>query len=138
MARTATRLLAFYMIFAGDFGQEPGIAQGINDFPRPVDDKFLRQLVSGVQENLLYLDEVIGSFARGWSVERLPRVDRAILRLCAWELLGTDIPEAVAIDEGIELAKEYGGSESPAFVNGVLDSIREQRQELAAHIKVLK
>lgn len=135
MARTATRLLAFFMVFEGDFGQEPAISQGINDFHRPVDEIFLRQLVVGVQENQSFLDQVIDSFARGWSVDRLPRVDRAILRLSTWELLGTDIPEAVAIDEGIELAKEYGGPESPAFVNGILDSIRERRQELAADLK---
>lgn len=134
MARTATRLLAFYLVFESDFGQEPDFPQAIDDFPRPVDKVFLNELVYGVLDHRSYLDKVIGSFAHGWSVERLPRVDRAILRLSAWELLGTDIPEAVAIDEGVELAKEYGGSESPAFINGVLDSIRERRRELAVNL----
>lgn len=131
MARTATRTLAFRMIFQADFGQHPDYPQAINDFSRPVDEKFLQSLVEGALEHSGYLDEVIDSFAHSWSVERMPRVDRAILRLGAWELLATDIPAAVAIDEAVELAKDFGGPDSSAFVNGVLDSMQKKRQELA-------
>ncbi|MDD2282596.1 MAG: transcription antitermination factor NusB [Eubacteriales bacterium] len=131
MARTATRLLAFYMIFQAGFGQDTDYSQAMQEFKRPVDPDFLRQLVDGALSQGRYLDEVIEMYARGWSVDRLPRVDRAILRLGAWELLGTDIPPAVAINEAVKLAKDYGGDESSAFINGVLDSIKERRQELA-------
>jgi N utilization substance protein B len=130
MARTATRLLAFYMVFQADFGQEPDYALAIEEFPRPVNEDFLRQLVDGVLSHGLYLDEVISQYSRGWSVERMPKVDRAILRLATWELLGTDIPLAAAINEAVKLAKDFGGAESPAFVNGVLDSIKEHREDL--------
>lgn len=130
MARTATRLLAFYMIFQADFGQEPDYALAIKEFPRPINEGFLRQLVEGVLSHGSYLDEVISQYSRNWTVERMPKVDRAILRLAVWELLGTDIPSAVAINEAVKLAKDYGGAESSAFVNGVLDSIKECREEL--------
>ena len=131
MARTATRLLAFYMIFQADFGLAPDYQQGIEGFSRPVDEVFLRQLVEGTLGNGPYLDKVIGSFSRSWSVERLPRVDRTILRLSTWELLATNIPPGAAINEAVELAKAYGGADSFAFINGVLDSVKEQREELA-------
>lgn len=131
MARTATRLLAFYLVFQADFGQDPDYSQAMQEFARPVNEDFLRQLVDGVLSHCRYLDEVIDMYARGWSVDRLPRVDRAILRLGAWELLGTDIPPAVAINEAVKLAKDYGGAESSAFINGVLDSIKAQQAELA-------
>lgn len=131
MARTATRLLAFYLVFQADFGQDIDYGQAIARFHRPVSEDFLRQLVEGVLENSRYLDGVIDTFALGWTAARLPRVDRAILRLGAWELLGTEIPPAVAINEAVELAKDYGGAESSAFINGVLDSIMAKRAELA-------
>ncbi len=131
MARTATRLLAFYMIFQAGFGQDTDYSQAMQEFKRPVDPDFLRQLVDGALSQGRYLDEVIEMYARGWSVDRLPRVDLAILRLGAWELLGTDIPPAVAINEAVKLAKDYGGDESSAFINGVLDSIKKRRQEAA-------
>ena len=131
MARTATRLLAFYMIFQADFGQDPDFTWAIQEFNRPVDPLFLRELVEGALSHEQYLDEVIDRFAKGWDVARLPRVDLAILRLGAWELLGTDIPPAVAINEAVNLAKDYGGADSAAFINAVLDNIKDKREELA-------
>lgn len=135
MARTATRLLAFHMLFQADFGQRAEYSEAMQEFPRRVNEKFLRQLVDGALSHSNYIDEVIDDHAHSWSVERLPRVDRAILRLSTWELLATDIPSAVAINEAVELAKDYGGPESSAFINGVLDSIRERRHELASGLE---
>lgn len=135
MARTATRLLAFYIIFQADFGQEPDYALAMEGFHRPVNEDFLRQLVEGVLSHSHYLDEVISQHSRNWSVERMPRVDRAVLRLATWELLGTDIPPAVAINEAVKLAKDYGGADSSAFINGVLDSIKERREVLVSGLK---
>ena len=81
------------------------------------------------------LDQIIAEFTRGWTPSRLSRVDRALLRLGAWELLGTEIPSAVAINEAVELAKAYGSADSPAFINGVLDSIRRRREDLAPRLE---
>ena len=134
MARTATRELSFMLIFQADFGQGVDYAGAITEFGRKVDPHFLRGLVEDVLSRQEYLDEVIAKFARGWTVARLPRIDRAILRLATWELLGTDTPPAVVINEAVELAKDYGNAESPSFINGILDSIKTQKSELAGEL----
>lgn len=135
MARKATRKLAFTMIFQSDFDLGLDYEAAIAEFGRQVDQEFLRQLVEGVVSRAKALDQVISKFSRGWLASRLPRVDRAILRLATWELLGTDTPPAVVINEAVELAKEYGNAESPAFINGILDSIKAQREELAVQLE---
>jgi N utilization substance protein B len=78
----------------------------------------------GVSENSSHIDELISSHLQGWTLERLPAVDRAILRVAVWELLhADDVPPAVAVDEAVELAKELSTDESPGFVNGVLGQV---------------
>ena len=78
----------------------------------------------GVTEHLAHIDDLISSHLQGWTLERLPAVDRAILRLAVWELLhAEDVPEPVAVDEAVELAKKLSTDESPGFVNGVLGRI---------------
>ncbi len=78
----------------------------------------------GVSEHAAHIDELIGSHLQGWTLERLPAVDRAILRVAVWELLhAQDVPEPVAVDEAVELAKELSTDESPGFVNGVLGQV---------------
>jgi len=135
MARTATRELAFTVIFQADFGLGINYPEAIAEFGRQVDPDFLHQLVESVLSRREALDQVISDFSRGWTVARLPRVDRAILRLATWELLGTETPPAVVINEAVELAKEYGNAESPSFVNGILDSIMAKREELAVQLE---
>ncbi|WP_137724490.1 transcription antitermination factor NusB [Prescottella subtropica] len=81
-------------------------------------------IVEGVAENLDRLDQVIASHLQDWTLERLPAVDRAILRIAAWELFhATDVPPVVAVDEAVELAKELSTDDSPGFVNGILGQI---------------
>ena len=78
----------------------------------------------GVTEHAAHIDELIASHLQGWTLERLPAVDRAVLRVAVWELLhAEDVPEPVAVDEAVELAKELSTDESPAFVNGVLGQV---------------
>ena len=78
----------------------------------------------GVTEHLTHIDEVIAAHLQGWTLERLPAVDRAILRVAVWELLhADDVPEPVAVDEAVQLAKELSTDESPGFVNGVLGQV---------------
>jgi N utilization substance protein B len=78
----------------------------------------------GVSEHTAHIDELIASYLQGWTLERLPAVDRAILRVAVWELLhADDVPEPVAVDEAVELAKELSTDESPGFVNGVLGQV---------------
>jgi len=78
----------------------------------------------GVTEHAAHIDDLISSHLQGWTLPRLPAVDRAILRVAVWELLhADDVPEPVAVDEAVELAKQLSTDESPGFVNGVLGQI---------------
>ena len=81
-------------------------------------------VADGVSRHTAHIDELISSHLQGWTLERLPAVDRAILRVAVWELLhADDVPEPVAVDEAVELAKELSTDESPGFVNGVLGQV---------------
>lgn len=86
-------------------------------------DRFARELVTGVAAHLDEIDGLIERYARGWTVARMPYVDRNILRLGIHELLRRDAPPAVVIDEAVELAKDLSTEASPRYVNGVLSSI---------------
>ena len=78
----------------------------------------------GVTENSAHIDDLISAHLQGWTLERLPAVDRAILRVAVWELLhADDVPEPVAVDEAVELAKQLSTDDSPGFVNGVLGQV---------------
>lgn len=79
------------------------------------------QIVEGVCAHRERIDELLSTYAQGWALDRMPAVDRALLRLSAWELLFNDeVPDAVAIDEAVELAHTLSTDESPSFVNGLL------------------
>ena len=85
---------------------------------------YAREIVDGVIDNHDEIDEQIVTHAKDWKLERMPAVDRAILRLAVWELLFNDeVPAAVAIDEAVELAKEFSTDDSGSFVHGVLARI---------------
>ena len=78
----------------------------------------------GVTEHAAHVDDLISAHLQGWTLDRLPAVDRAILRVAVWELLhAEDVPEPVAVDEAVELAKQLSTDESPGFVNGVLGQV---------------
>jgi len=85
---------------------------------------FSRQLVMGVCEKKVSLDELIGRSSRNWRLERMSRLDRCILRLAAFEILFMeDIPPKVSIDEALEIGKKFGSENSGSFINGILDNI---------------
>lgn len=88
----------------------------------PADVKpFTRELAEGVEENRDRLDEAIARHAKGWSLDRIAPLDRNIMRVALYEIgFRDDVPTEVAIDEAVELAKEYCGADAPGFVNGVL------------------
>lgn len=85
---------------------------------------FAEELVQGVYDKLEEIDEALHSYSTNWSLERMARVDLALLRLSAYELLyRPDIPINVVINEAVEIGKRYGTKETPAFINGILDRI---------------
>jgi len=103
--------------------RELAAADLFDELPLPPNEYAVAAVV-GVETKRVEIDQLINDHAQGWTVDRLPNVDRAILRLAIWELVAQpDVPSAVVIDEAIELAKEYSTEKSSSFVNGVLDAI---------------
>jgi N utilization substance protein B len=90
---------------------------------KPQPDAFLDRLVSGAVEHMEELDRRITQHAAHWRIERMPSVDRNILRLAVYEMMHSDTPAPVVIDEALELARRYSNEESVQFVNGVLDAV---------------
>jgi transcription antitermination protein NusB len=96
----------------------------------PISD-FTIGLVEGVTAHRARIDEILGRYAEGWTLARMPGVDRAVLRLGVSELLWRDdVPDAVVIDEAVELAKSLSTDESPRFVNGLLARVLRDRASL--------
>jgi N utilization substance protein B len=90
---------------------------------------FARSLLSGVRRNRGELDQMLAARAENWSLERMAATDRNVLRLGAYEILYTETPGRVAINEAVELAKRFGARQSPQFVNGILDRFLQDRAE---------
>jgi N utilization substance protein B len=91
----------------------------------------------GVSDHFAHIDDLVASHLQGWTLERLPAVDRAILRVAVWELLhADDVPGPVAVDEAVQLAKELSTDDSPGFVNGVLGQVMLLTPQIraAAHV----
>ncbi len=97
----------------------------------PENNRFAEELVAGVLQNKTSIDDYIRRFARAWPIEQMAVVDRNILRLAIFEVLVDNrVPVKVAINEAVELAKDFGGQSSPRFVNGVLSSVSNLTKEL--------
>ncbi len=93
---------------------------------------FVQERVEGTQNHLSEIDALISKFLEGWTLTRLPYVDRAILRLAVYELLYTkDTSMKVILNEAVELAKVFGADESPKFINGVLGSLARKHGEVS-------
>ena len=94
---------------------------------KPERDPFVADLVRGTIDHIAEIDELITKYAEHWRMERMPAVDRNILRLAVYEISHGGTPAAVAIDEALELARKFSNEESVQFVNGVLDAIHRSR-----------
>lgn len=98
---------------------------------RPIRE-YTRELISGVSENRRKIDELIATYAQGWDMDRLPAVDRNIMRIALFEILWSDgLDDAIAIDEALALAKELSTDESAGFIHGVLGRIASIKDGLA-------
>ena len=135
-ARTKARKRALDLLFeaeqrgvnAADLLRER-LAAPVTEAPL---SEFTADLVMGVVEHWGQVDELIATYSQGWTLKRMPAVDRAILRLCAYEVLfSTDVPEPVAISEWVGLATELSTDDSPRFVNGLLARLAEVKPTLA-------
>lgn len=126
--RTKSRERALQALYQIDVAAE-GIDEALSRFWRsfePVEREvrdLAEALVRGVAEHRLEIDETIERVSTNWRVDRMAKVDRNVLRLAVYELLRSDVPVKVAINEAIELGKKYGAEGTGAFVNGVLDKV---------------
>ena len=96
----------------------------------PTND-FAASLFCGTVEHLSEIDKKIEEHTKGWSLERISRMSLSILRLCSYELMYTAVPKPVALNEAVELAKNYDTDEAPGFINGILNSIAKNVGETA-------
>lgn len=134
-ARSKARKRALDLIFAAEArGREPGdfLAEQIDAGEEPTND-YTVTLVNGVAERLTRIDEVISTYAEGWTLDRMPAVDRNVLRLAVLEVLWVDdVPDAVAVSEALNLVRDLSTDESPSFVNGILGNIVRDKERLLA------
>ncbi len=125
-ARSKARKRAVDVLYEADLRGRPPLdllRERIADESPPVPDHAVR-LVEGVAEHGARIDQLIDEHARGWTLGRLPDVDRAILRMAVYELLWVDdVPDAVVLDEAVALARALSTDDSPAYVNGVLGAV---------------
>ncbi len=133
MSRKVAREVAFKVIFETSFQEDEKISKLMSELLENAeedyevnaeDDKYIQEVTEGVKENEAKLDEMIKAHLKGWTMERLNKVDVAILRLAIYEILyRDDIPYKVSINEALELAKIFSEDASPAFINGVLAEV---------------
>ncbi len=95
---------------------------------RPKPDKFMEELVRGTVSDAARIDGQIEKKSEHWRLERMPVVDRTILRLAVYEMSLNAIPAPIVIDEALELARQFSGDESVSFINGVLDAVRRETE----------
>jgi N utilization substance protein B len=138
-ARSKARRRALDVLFEADqkgrtsaedlldlLGQREQVTVAQGPFP-----PYAGEIVKGVAAHRGQIDELLTTYSQGWTLERMPVVDRCILRLGTWELLYNDeVPDAVAVDEAVALAAELSTDESPSFVNGLLGRLLELKPTL--------
>jgi N utilization substance protein B len=127
--RLRSRELALKVLYQMEHnGEDPerAIRDFIANFPAPEKPMvYASQLVRGIADKRQEIDQALSSVSRRWRLERMAQVDRNILRLACFEMLFSqgEVPPRVAISQAVELAKRYGGDDSPAFINAVLDTL---------------
>ncbi|WP_328917121.1 MULTISPECIES: transcription antitermination factor NusB [unclassified Streptomyces] len=137
-ARNKARKRAFQILFeAEQRGAAPTtvmadwIRLARTDDRQPPVTEYTMQLVEGYAAHAARIDELLSSYSVGWTLDRMPVVDRNVLRLGTYELLWEDdVPDAVVLDEAVQLAKEFSTEESPGFVNGLLGRLLELKPTL--------
>lgn len=135
--RTLSRKSAVQVLYTGEIRDEKAtklLAEGdILCLDADLSD-YAMKLIEGVEEHKAEIDERLGSISENWAVDRMPIMDRTILRLALFEMLHVDdVPTSVSINEAVELAKEFGGEDdSPRFVNGMLGRVARQMEAQGA------
>ena len=121
--RSKARKEALDHLFEADLRNSEINSSGLRDYAV--------EILDGVKANKARIDELIRSYIQGWDFDRMPNVDRNILRLAIWELLWGSVPEAVVIDEAIKLATELSTEDSPTFIHGILGKLASLKGQIA-------
>lgn len=142
-ARFKSRQRALQVLFQCDV-RDLSAAEGISAFRASLDqsdvqeedeapeaDPFMDQLVKGTREGVAAWDELIARHSANWRLERMPLVDRNILRMGIYEILSLGTPAPIVIDQALTLARRFSGEESVPFINGVLDAVVRERNATA-------
>ena len=130
MSRRTAREHIFKMIFQTEFHKEEEIDEAIEIYRESIENinksdmSFIKSEIKGIIENKNVVDDTINKYAEGWEISRIAKVDLAILRIAIYEIIYVnDIPNKVAANEAVELAKVFSSDKSPSFINGVLGKI---------------
>ena len=129
MSRRTAREHIFKMIFQTEFHKEDEIDEAIEIYRESIENNksdmsFIKSEIKGIIENKNVVDDTINKYAEGWEISRIAKVDLAILRIAIYEIIYVnDIPNKVAANEAVELAKVFSSDKSPSFINGVLGKI---------------
>jgi len=130
--RSQAREIAFQLLYRDDLNPPGDPVEADARIRRRLgsDDlvEFAQRLVAGVRRHSQEIDALIEQAAANWSLQRIAATDRNVIRLGAYEILHTDTPDRVAIDEAVELAKRFGTAQSAQFVNGILDKLMHREQ----------
>lgn len=131
-ARSKARKRALDLIYAADLRGRSPLAALAEQRETGVVNDYTVELVEGVAARQDELDSIIAGYAHGWTITRMPAVDRNVLRLAVFEVLHVDdVPDAVAVSEALRLVRELSTDDSPAFVHGILGSVVRDRASLA-------
>jgi len=133
-ARSKARKRALDLLYAAELrgeGADDALDRAIAEGEGPSND-YTVVLVRGVVEHASRIDELLATYSEGWTLDRMPAVDRNVLRLGVYELLyEDDIPDTVAVTEAMALVRELSTDESPPFVNGILGNIQRNKTTLS-------
>ena len=128
LTRTQAREKIMIILYQIDFYIKGNISFDVEEVIKEnleIDNKYVRDVVNGVLENLDTIDETISKYLENWDLDRLGKTDKAILRLGTYEMMYYDTPSIVAINEAVELAKKYSDEKIVKLINAVLDKIRD-------------
>ncbi|WP_432479150.1 transcription antitermination factor NusB [Nocardioides sp. GXQ0305] len=132
-ARSKARKRALDLLFASELrGEDPVVAldRAVAEGEGPTND-YTDFLVRGVAEHRERIDELLSAYAQGWTLARMPAVDRNVLRIGAFEVMWVDdVPDPVAVTEAVALVRDLSTDESPGFVNGVLGALLRNKESL--------
>ena len=137
-SRTKSRKRAVDAVFAADIrGKSPvelledTLEQNAARQNQDVIFAYASEIVQGIVSHKDEIDAYLEAYSQGWALDRMPTLDRAIMRVATWEIIyNDDVPDSVGVNEAVELAKEYSTDDSPAFINGLLNKISSTKTAL--------